>query len=170
LDLATVHPHDRLIRLEATLLRYFIEEIAPLFDACDPERHFSRVVPQGARSCLPLLHAIQAVSCRHIAYLKRYNDSPAGWSWKDLPLPGLNKYTALEYHRRFINELLTLSGDPEQVVNENLFAAAMILQLYEDVSLERNAPDDDIRRILTIRAHATTCRGKIPSQLAGTLL
>jgi hypothetical protein len=82
--------------------------------------------------------------------LKRYNDSPAGWSWKDLPLPGLNKYTALEYHRRCIKELLTLSGDPEQVVNENLLAAAMILQLYEDVCLEKNAPDDDVRRILTI--------------------
>ncbi|KAL3486957.1 hypothetical protein BJX62DRAFT_241533 [Aspergillus germanicus] len=62
LDLGTVHPDDRLIRLEATILRYFIEEIAPLFDAC----------------------------------------------------------------------------------------AAMILQLYEDVSLEKNASDDDVRRILTI--------------------
>ncbi len=48
-------------------------------------------------------------------------------------LPDLKIDTAVHYHNECIRHLILLSNDPDQVHDENLLAAAIILRFYEEV-------------------------------------
>ncbi|KAL2846912.1 hypothetical protein BJY01DRAFT_247102 [Aspergillus pseudoustus] len=143
-------------RLAAILLRYFVEEISHWFDICDPDRHFARVVPQRARACPPLLHAILTASSRHITRLPGFRNRDGDFGWKDMVIPGLDEDTALHYHNHCIKELLNLSGDLEQINNENLLAAAIVLRFYEEIDSPLENHDDKgvLLRVLNIFVNA----------------
>lgn len=125
--------HDGQDRLQAVLLRYYAEEIADRFDLCDPERHFVRVVPQRARSCPPLLNAIFTTSARHLTRLARHRNATGVVQWRGDVLPDLTEELAVYYHNECIRDLLRLSVDPEQIHDENLLAAAIILRTDEEM-------------------------------------
>lgn len=48
-------------------------------------------------------------------------------------LADLHIETAVEYHSRCIQHLVSVSDDPEAVYDENLLAASIILRFYEEV-------------------------------------
>ena len=48
-------------------------------------------------------------------------------------LPDLHIGTAVEYHSRCIEHMVTASGDPEALYDENLLLASIILRFYEEV-------------------------------------
>ncbi|KAL4913056.1 hypothetical protein BDW62DRAFT_205941 [Aspergillus aurantiobrunneus] len=143
-------------RLEPTLLRYFIQELSSWLDVCDPDRHFARTVPQRARSCPSLLHAILTASARHITSLPKYRNIGGGFSWNGTVIQDLNEDTALHYQNHCINEFLSLSGDLEQIHNEDLLAAAIVLRFYEEIDSPLGNNDDQgvLLRILNIFVNA----------------
>ncbi|GKZ39167.1 hypothetical protein AbraIFM66950_012004 [Aspergillus brasiliensis] len=143
-------------RLEATLIRYFVQELSVWFDVCDPDRHFARLVPQRARSCPSLLHAILTASARHITSLPKYRNLDRKVAWKGTLIPDLTDDTALYYHNFCVKELLSLSGDLNQIHNEDLLAAAVVLRFYEEIDspLENNDDKGVLLRILKIFVNA----------------
>ena len=135
---------------EACLVRYFVENLAHWFDLCDPERHFALVVPQRARSCPPLLNAIFTASARHLSRLDKYK-IPQGIVYQGKLLPDLKIETAIEYHNKCLTHLIKLSHDPDQVHDENLLAAAIILRFYEEVDAPlREGEDGDSELFLGV--------------------
>jgi len=125
---------------EAILMRYFTDNLAHWFDLCDPERHFQLVVPQRARRCAPLLNAIFTASARHLTRLPKYKVKTTidGIEREVVAYAGnilsdLKVETAIQYHNESIKALIQLSMDPDQVDNEDLLAAAIILRFYEEV-------------------------------------
>lgn len=137
------HELDHSSRLQAILLRYYTEEIAHRFDLCDPEHHFTHVVPQRARSSPPLLNAILTTSARHLCRLRRYRNPSGIVQWQGHLLPGLSQESAVHYHNKCIRDLLALSMDPEQIHNENLLAAAVILRTDEEMDGPLSDGDED---------------------------
>ncbi|KAE8163285.1 hypothetical protein BDV40DRAFT_311860 [Aspergillus tamarii] len=159
-DYSTKHhgksEHHATIRLEATLLRYFIEEICPWFDICDPGRHFARVLPHRARNCPSLLQAILTASARHLTTSLKFISPTGCYTWNGLAIPNLNKSTALHYHDNCIRSLLSLSGDLSRINGEDLLAAAIVLRFYEEIDspLENNTDKGVLLRILKIFVNA----------------
>lgn len=133
-------------RLAAILLRYFTDEVAARFDLCDPERHFTQVVPQRARACAPLRHAILTTAARHLIRLQRHRNAAGVVEWQGHALPELTETVALAYHTACIKDLLALSMDPDQVHNDDLLAAAIILRTDEemDAPLQENPEDQEV--------------------------
>ncbi|KAB8228946.1 Zn(II)2Cys6 transcription factor [Aspergillus alliaceus] len=131
------------IRLQAILLRYFAEVIGPRFDLCDNERHFSRLVPQRARSSPTLLNAILTTSARHLTRLQRYRNSAGVVEWQGHLLHNLSEESAVYYHNECIKDLLRLSMDPEQIHNEALLAAAIILRTDEEMDGPLHEGEED---------------------------
>lgn len=133
-------------RLTAILLRYFTEEVASRFDLCDPERHFTQIVPAYSRDCAPLCHAILTTAARHLIRLQRHRNAAGVIEWQGHRLPGLTEAVALAYHTACIKDLLALSMDPEQVHNDRLLAAAIILRTDEemDAPLRENPEDQEV--------------------------
>lgn len=125
---------------EACLMRYFIDELACWFDLCDPERHFALVVPQRAKHCPALLNAIYTASARHLCRLDQYKKENAV-EYLEKRLADLQIETAVEYHSRCIEHLVSVSDDPEAVFNEDLLVASIILRFYEEVDAPLNGGD-----------------------------
>lgn len=134
-------PHG--VRVQAILLRYYTDEIAHRFDLCDPEYHFTNAVPQRARSCRPLMNAILTTSARHLCGLARYRNQDGTIEWQGHILPELSQESPVHYHNECIRDLLELSLDPEQVHNENLLAAAVILRTDEEMNGPLSYGDED---------------------------
>jgi hypothetical protein len=105
------------------------------FDLCDPDRHFALVVPQRARHCPALLNAIYTASARHLCRLDQYKKENAV-EYLEKRLADLQIETAVEYHSRCIEHLVSVSDDPEAVFDENLLVASIILRFYEEVDGE----------------------------------
>lgn len=133
-------------RRSAILLRYFTDEVAGRFDLCDPERHFTQVVPQYARTCGPLRYAILTTAARHLIRLPRHRNAAGVVEWQGHQLPDLTEAVALTYHTECIKDLLALSMDPDQVHNDHLLAAAIILRTDEemDAPLRENPEDQEV--------------------------
>lgn len=132
-----VWPHANI--QEACLMRYFIDELACWFDLCDLERHFAFVVPQRARNCPALLNAIYTASARHLCRLDQYkNGNTVEFLGKALDL---HVDTAVQYHSRCIEHLVSVSDDPEAVFDENLLVASIILRFYEEVDAPLSGGD-----------------------------
>lgn len=140
-------------RLHAILLRYFIEEVARRFDLCDPENHFARVVPQRASESPPLLNAIFTISARLLYRLPKHRNSSGVVEWQGIMLPNITEESAVYFHNECIRDLLKLSMDPQQVHNQNLLVAAIILRTDEemDAPLRDNEGDKEVfLRMLSI--------------------
>ncbi|OKL55466.1 hypothetical protein UA08_09322 [Talaromyces atroroseus] len=119
---------------EACLMRYFVTELAHWFDLCDSKRHFELTVPQRAMCSATLRNAIYTTSARHITRVKKYYVGDQ-IKYHNNVLSNLKPETALSYHNRCIEHLVSLSDDPMQVNDENLLAAAVILRFYEEVDV-----------------------------------
>ncbi|KAL3459209.1 hypothetical protein BJX64DRAFT_279361 [Aspergillus heterothallicus] len=131
-------------RLEAVLLRYFVEENSAWFDVCHLDRHFARVVPQRAHSWPPLLDAIFTASARHITSLRKFRNSAGGFSWSGVIIPSLDEDTPLHHHNFC------------QINNQDLLAAAIVLRFYEEIDspLEKNNATGVLLRVLNIFVNA----------------
>ncbi|CAI7654221.1 unnamed protein product [Penicillium glandicola] len=104
---------------EASLMRYFIQKLAPWADICDIHSHFSTEVPRRALENNMVLQAILALSARHDAILA--NDS----DWE-----------ASAYHGQCLKLLIAALDQAETNCDENMLIAVVILRIYEE--LENN--------------------------------
>ncbi|KAL4957608.1 hypothetical protein BDW69DRAFT_180393 [Aspergillus filifer] len=127
---------------EACLLRYFIEELSPWFDHCDPQSHFRQIVPLRAHTDLTLRNAIFAVSSRHLSRLPKFKTSQ-GIVYHSQLLPHLTTSSAVEYMLKCIPGLLSFHGVQDPGLQENLMAAAIILRQYEEMEEEVEEGDAD---------------------------
>ena len=102
--------------IEANLFRYFIESVARTFDLCDPERHFAMVVPCRAMLYSPLLNAMVALSAKYLSQSCGYDQS-----------------ISHRYYQRSLRTLRPMLCDEGALMDENLFAATVILRNCEEV-------------------------------------
>ncbi|KAL1981843.1 hypothetical protein VTN96DRAFT_2088 [Rasamsonia emersonii] len=152
-------------RRQAILMRYFSEEIARRFDLCNPERHFTHVVPQRARSSPPLLNAILTTSARHLTRLPRHRNADDIVEWQGYVLPDLTEESAVYYHNECIKDLLRLSMDPAQIHNENLLAAAIILRTDEEMDAPLRDDSDGDKEVF-LQMLSIFLNAQVPSAAA----
>lgn len=88
-----------------------------------------------AAQCPALLNAIYTASARHLCRLDQYRKGTEV-EYMGHRLPNLQIETAVEYHSRCIEHLVSVSSDPDAVFDENLLAASIILRFYEEVDGE----------------------------------
>ncbi|KAJ5618362.1 hypothetical protein N7528_007005 [Penicillium herquei] len=101
---------------EASLMRCFIQKIAPWADICDPQSHFSTIVPQRALQIPMVLKAVMALAARHDAILTANSD------WE-----------ASSYHGQCLELLIPVLDQPENTYNENLLITVVILRICEEL-------------------------------------
>lgn len=119
---------------EPRLIRYFVAELARWvmvsesqgmseamltnlqFDLCDYERHFELVVPRRAATCPLLLHAILAVSGRHMSFRGKCD---------------LSVFT--KYHDICLQHMIEALNESCALLDENILAATVILRYLEEV-------------------------------------
>ncbi|KGO48928.1 Protein of unknown function DUF3468 [Penicillium expansum] len=101
---------------EASLMRYFIQKLAPWADVCDIHSHFSTEVPRRALENNMVLQAILALSARHDAILT--NDS----DWE-----------ASDYHGKCLKLLIAALDQAETNCDENMLITVVILRIYEEL-------------------------------------
>ncbi|KAH8588135.1 hypothetical protein B0O99DRAFT_639824, partial [Bisporella sp. PMI_857] len=105
---------------ESLLFKHFAHNISPcFFDFCDRERHFALDVPERARTCSPLLHAIFALSARHLSHTREDFDPQI----------------ADEYYQRCLETLIPELNRTGADLNDNLLAATVILRLLEELNV-----------------------------------
>jgi hypothetical protein len=85
-------------------------------DLCDPKAHFQNDVAERAEKCPILLHAIFALSARHLSLTDRFES-----------------HISNEYHKAVLAELIPLLSDPDTLKDDNLFAATIILRVLEEI-------------------------------------
>ncbi|KAL4882575.1 hypothetical protein BJY04DRAFT_206839 [Aspergillus karnatakaensis] len=107
---------------EASLLRSFIQNLAPRFDVCDQHSHFSTEVPRRALQYTMVLKAILALSARHAAIIS-----------------GSNDWEASEYHSQCVELLIQALAAAEGSYDGNLLITVVILRMYEE--LERTTDE-----------------------------
>ncbi|KAL4877973.1 hypothetical protein BJY04DRAFT_230244 [Aspergillus karnatakaensis] len=119
---------------EACLTRHFIENLAPLFDASDMDRHFTIVVPERAVLCPVLRYAVYTASAGHLLRLADCRKESSGIvSLDGMQLPNLTPDMAMRYHDICIAHLIEISKDPREEYNEDVLTAATILRFYEQI-------------------------------------
>ncbi|EFX00742.1 ARCA-like protein [Grosmannia clavigera kw1407] len=123
-------------KMEACLFRYFIELSAKWFDLCDQERTFAVVVPCRAVLHAPLMNAIFAISARHLSLISSFNRSISD-----------------RYYDRCLATLRPMLNDKGALVDENLFAAAVILRNFEEI--EAHPSTHLLGNSLFVKASAT---------------
>lgn len=101
---------------EAQLMRSFVDSIAPSFDLCDRDRHFSLVVPQRALMCPILLNAVFAVSAKYLSAVSDFD-------------PVVSDGQSQECLKHLIPKLC----DAEAITDENILAATVILRHLEEL-------------------------------------
>jgi hypothetical protein len=90
-----------------------------------------------------LLNAIFTAASRHLASLPYYKTESGVIKYQSVLLPKLTTNTALRYHNACIAYLAKLSTDPEQLGDENLLAAAVILRYYEEIDTTFTGEDSE---------------------------
>ncbi|PHH92040.1 hypothetical protein CDD83_9158 [Cordyceps sp. RAO-2017] len=103
---------------EAMLFRYFILELAPLFDMCDDERHFARVVPCRAAGSPPLMNAMLAAAAKRLSRIR-----------------GLDRLVVDHYHQKCLDVLIPALSSSAAVLDENLLPAIVILRFVEELDV-----------------------------------
>ncbi|CAG8924652.1 unnamed protein product [Penicillium salamii] len=104
---------------EASLMRYFIQRLAPWADICDIHSNFSTEVPRRALENPMVLKAVLALSARHDAILANDSDLEAS-----------------TYHGECLEMLIAALNEAETNCDENMLIAVVILRIYEE--LENN--------------------------------
>ncbi|KAJ5133093.1 hypothetical protein N7526_004458 [Penicillium atrosanguineum] len=107
---------------EASLMRNFIQKIAPWADICDPQSHFSTVVPRRAMKIPMVFKAVLALAARHDAILNKTSD------WE-----------ASSYHGQCVELLITALDRPDHTYDDDLLVTVVILRIYEE--LENNTDE-----------------------------
>ncbi|KAL3464893.1 hypothetical protein BJX64DRAFT_286081 [Aspergillus heterothallicus] len=102
---------------EASLFQYFLIELSPWFDYCDPQKHFRNHVANAAAVDRTLLLAIFAVSARHQSASS-----------------GRPSVFAEECQENCLNSLILALNDYDTTVGETVFASALILRLIEEMT------------------------------------
>ncbi|KAK2608761.1 hypothetical protein QQS21_002750 [Conoideocrella luteorostrata] len=108
---------------EAMLFRYFIDKLSPLFDMCDDERHFEKIVPRRAVFCPPLMNAMLAASAKLLSRLD-----------------GFDGVTVDKYHQDCLNALIPAMSSSAAAMDENLLPAIVILRYMEELDEPLTAP------------------------------
>ncbi|KAF2452412.1 hypothetical protein BDY21DRAFT_294800, partial [Lineolata rhizophorae] len=119
---------------EAELVIYFVNHLAPLFDICDPDKHFASVVPERAAICPALLNAVFAASAKHLSRVKNYDS-----------------LVAVAHHQECLKCIAPRLSNDIAVMDENLLAAIIILRFFEEVEVPIFEPDRQ-DHLLGIRA------------------
>jgi len=102
--------------MEAYLFRHFIDFVARSFDLCDPERHFTVVVPCRAILYSPLMNAMFAISAKHLSRNSSFDKSISD-----------------RYYQRCLTTLRPMLSHEAALMDENLFAATVILRNLEEI-------------------------------------
>ncbi|KAJ5924993.1 hypothetical protein N7454_007632, partial [Penicillium verhagenii] len=101
---------------EASLMRCFIQKIAPWADVCDPQSHFSTLVPQRALQVPMLLKAVLALAARHDAIMTANSDLEAS-----------------SYLGECLELLIPALDKPEHTYDEGLLITVVILRICEEL-------------------------------------
>jgi len=104
-------------RQEAELITtHFVQHISLFFDLCDLYHRFKLVTPERATLSLVLLNAILVASAKHLSRIV-----------------SLDPMVAVKYHQKTIQYLIPAFHNISLPVNENLFAATVILRYLEEL-------------------------------------
>ncbi|KAL4767962.1 hypothetical protein BDW60DRAFT_135131 [Aspergillus nidulans var. acristatus] len=101
---------------EASLLRSFIQTLAPRFDVCDQNSHFSTEIPRRALQVPMIMKAILAFSARHAAIIS-----------------GTEDWEAAEYHSQCVEMLIRALSKAEGFYDDNILITVVILRVYEEL-------------------------------------
>ncbi|KAK5655674.1 hypothetical protein OQA88_5607 [Cercophora sp. LCS_1] len=101
----------------ANLLRHYIQSLAKWLDLCDKDRWFETIVPKIAGTNKVLMHAIFALASRHMHHIGNDIDALSSERYYDSCSELLR--SALIYN--------------ETVSDSNLFAATIILRVWEEM-------------------------------------
>ncbi|KAL1906886.1 hypothetical protein Sste5344_007330 [Sporothrix stenoceras] len=118
----SVYPLDD--EREAVLLRHFVQNLAIWLDLCEPSHQFGTIVPQRAANCTVLLNAILALSSKHLAHLGNFD-----------------RYASDHYHQECLNALIPMLSHEDTAADENLFAATIILRVWEEMEFKHSGFD-----------------------------
>ncbi|KAJ5732243.1 hypothetical protein N7493_003724 [Penicillium malachiteum] len=135
---------------EASLMRCFIQKIAPwvripsVADICDPQCHFSTIVPQRALQVPMVLKALMALAARH-----------------DAILTGNSDWEASSYHGQCLELLIPVLDQPENTYNENVLITVVILRICEELE---NITDEKFHllgsnRLINLMSRSTSSGG-----------
>lgn len=138
----TVRSTDK-VYLEYVLMRYFCEDLAPWLDWCDPDRHFTLVIPQKTRVAGPLRNSVLTFAARSLARNRRYRNNTGKLEWRGHLLPDLDEDVAVFYHNESIRDLLRLSMEPEKLHDETLLAAVITLRNDEEIGFHTDEDHED---------------------------
>ncbi|RDW77873.1 hypothetical protein BP5796_05725 [Coleophoma crateriformis] len=100
---------------EAHLFVHYVQRLATWLDAMDSNRHFATVVARRASHVPVILNAILASASRHIAFVSKTEDTASA-----------------KYHDACLQLLIPVLNGSLDVLDENLFAAIIILRQYEE--------------------------------------
>lgn len=102
---------------EAILLRHFSIELSIWFDFLDKGRHFSTVVVHAAATSPALYFAILAVSSKHLSITQEFD-----------------RHKPDKYQLECLKVLIPALSNPNALLDENLFAATIILRLFDEMT------------------------------------
>lgn len=110
---------------EAMLFRHYIQNLSIWLDVCDLCQSFETVVPPRAGRCKVLLNAIFALSAKHLAHTTNYDP-----------------YASDRYHQECLSVLIPiLAHEHHTMSDENLFAATIILRVWEEMEVKASGVD-----------------------------
>ncbi|PSN75236.1 hypothetical protein BS50DRAFT_478815 [Corynespora cassiicola Philippines] len=137
---------------ELNLLQYYVNEVGPILDLFDPERHFATCVPRLAVHNVGLLKSLLAVAARHMALHSSRQSHPSGFNDRT---PGSN-VSGMADETGLINPLLQVATqyyyDTLRYLSQNLFypaysqsdeiiATAILISTYEMFDAEGSYSD-----------------------------
>ncbi|KAF3809464.1 Sugar transport protein MST2 [Colletotrichum gloeosporioides] len=128
---------------EGCLIRCFIENLAAAFDTTDRDRHYVLVVPQRAVYNPLLMYAICTAAARYLTQLWSNKGPNQVIEYHGIPLPNLNKESAIHYHNKCISYLMGTSTDPAHPCNDDALTAITILRYHEQVDSHLTGSDSE---------------------------
>lgn len=96
-------------------------------DLCDPVRSFETMVPHRASTCTVLINAIFALSSRHLGHIQKIESGGRAAAGHVDPL------STLRYGNSCSVKLRPVLEYDETMSDENMFAAAIILRIWEEM-------------------------------------
>ncbi|KAB8078452.1 hypothetical protein BDV29DRAFT_187961 [Aspergillus leporis] len=132
---------------EACLIRYFVENLAPWFEATDRDRHLTLTVPGRAMFCPVLRYALFTASAGHTRKaLKCRNNINGTATFDGISLLNHSEGSAICYHNICISYLIEISKDPKDPnadYNEDVLTASATLCFYEQIDAPSTGTDTE---------------------------
>ncbi|KAF4822289.1 hypothetical protein CGCTS75_v010698 [Colletotrichum tropicale] len=113
------------------------------FDTTDRDRHYVLVVPQRAVYNPLLMYAICTAAARYLTQLWSNKGPNQVIEYHGIPLPNLNKESAIHYHNKCISYLMDTSTDPAHPCNDDALTAITILRYHEQVDSHLTGSDSE---------------------------